>query len=251
VFVLNAIFLQTTSLPVLGSIPTFGTNGPLWSLANEFWYYILFPLIFVGLRPLASASAPKFLMLAAAFAVCATLPTTMVLLGLVWLMGAGVFVLNRHVTLPRAAYRAIGWSSAALFCLSLGFSRATGSGLAGDLLVGAAFSALLVAIVRGGPVNNVASAVSRRMANFSYTLYLTHFPLAAFLACWLLGNKRLAPSPEESAAFAAAVVLLLLYAFGISLLFENNTNAIQTYLKRRLQRSPALLGAAVKAGGGH
>lgn len=34
----NLLFLQTNVSPV------FGTNGPLWSLANEFWYFVLFPL---------------------------------------------------------------------------------------------------------------------------------------------------------------------------------------------------------------
>ena len=38
-FLGNAIFLQTIE------VRCFGTNGPLWSLANEFWYYALFPLI--------------------------------------------------------------------------------------------------------------------------------------------------------------------------------------------------------------
>lgn len=31
----NLLFLQTIAVPV------FGSNGPLWSLANEFWYYLL------------------------------------------------------------------------------------------------------------------------------------------------------------------------------------------------------------------
>lgn len=34
----NCLFLQTITVPV------FGTNSPLWSLANEFWYYFIFPL---------------------------------------------------------------------------------------------------------------------------------------------------------------------------------------------------------------
>jgi peptidoglycan/LPS O-acetylase OafA/YrhL len=36
----NVAFLQTIV------VPCFGSNGPLWSLANEFWYYMLFPLGF-------------------------------------------------------------------------------------------------------------------------------------------------------------------------------------------------------------
>jgi peptidoglycan/LPS O-acetylase OafA/YrhL len=37
-FVGNLAFLQTIAVPI------FGTNGPMWSLANEFWYYLIFPL---------------------------------------------------------------------------------------------------------------------------------------------------------------------------------------------------------------
>lgn len=35
----NALFLQGISTV------TFGSNGPLWSLSYEFWYYVLFPLL--------------------------------------------------------------------------------------------------------------------------------------------------------------------------------------------------------------
>jgi hypothetical protein len=34
-FLGNFAFLQTICVPI------FGTNGPMWSLANEFWYYII------------------------------------------------------------------------------------------------------------------------------------------------------------------------------------------------------------------
>jgi peptidoglycan/LPS O-acetylase OafA/YrhL len=37
-FLGNTAFLQTIYVPI------FGTNGPMWSLANEFWYYVIFPL---------------------------------------------------------------------------------------------------------------------------------------------------------------------------------------------------------------
>jgi peptidoglycan/LPS O-acetylase OafA/YrhL len=42
----NAFFLQT----IAG--PTFGSNGPLWSLAYEWWYYVLFPLVLAALWPI-------------------------------------------------------------------------------------------------------------------------------------------------------------------------------------------------------
>jgi peptidoglycan/LPS O-acetylase OafA/YrhL len=45
VFFGNLFFLQTIAVPSLGS------NGPLWSLSNEFWYYIMFPLGLLALWP--------------------------------------------------------------------------------------------------------------------------------------------------------------------------------------------------------
>ncbi|NUA26017.1 hypothetical protein FCJ59_04220 [Cupriavidus basilensis] len=38
--VCNAAFLQTLACQ------TYGSNGPLWSLANEFWYYLWFPALY-------------------------------------------------------------------------------------------------------------------------------------------------------------------------------------------------------------
>ncbi len=45
-FLVNAFFLQT----IVG--PTFGSNGPLWSLAYEWWYYVLFPLALAAVWPM-------------------------------------------------------------------------------------------------------------------------------------------------------------------------------------------------------
>src|ERR1700730_16114723 len=42
-FLANMLFVQTIVAPV------FGSNGPLWSLANEFWYYITFPFLLTAL----------------------------------------------------------------------------------------------------------------------------------------------------------------------------------------------------------
>jgi peptidoglycan/LPS O-acetylase OafA/YrhL len=42
VFFSNLFFLQSVVSPV------FGSNGPLWSLSYEFWYYILFPALILA-----------------------------------------------------------------------------------------------------------------------------------------------------------------------------------------------------------
>jgi len=72
-FLGNASFLMTVVVPV------FGSNGPLWSLANEFWYYLLFP---IGLLALSGASRTVSRVVAACSLVAlpAFLPRAMVLL---------------------------------------------------------------------------------------------------------------------------------------------------------------------------
>lgn len=40
-FLGNILFLQDIL------VPRFGLDGPLWSLANEFWYYVLFPIMWI------------------------------------------------------------------------------------------------------------------------------------------------------------------------------------------------------------
>ncbi|MFL9909315.1 hypothetical protein [Paraburkholderia sp. RL17-337-BIB-A] len=47
----NVVFLQTLTCG------TYGSNGPLWSLANEFWYYMWFPACYVLLRQRRGFSA--------------------------------------------------------------------------------------------------------------------------------------------------------------------------------------------------
>jgi peptidoglycan/LPS O-acetylase OafA/YrhL len=44
-FVGNLLQLQTIVVSSLGS------NGPLWSLANEWWYYVLFGFCMIVYRP--------------------------------------------------------------------------------------------------------------------------------------------------------------------------------------------------------
>ena len=45
-FLANTLFLQT----IVGQ--PYGSNGPLWSLAYEWWYYILFPLVLAAVWPI-------------------------------------------------------------------------------------------------------------------------------------------------------------------------------------------------------
>lgn len=89
-FLGNMGFLQTVTMPVYGS------NGPLWSLANEFWYYVMFPLLVVPLlrmtgsmgRASNSRSGVGVLSLLLFGVIVTWLPKPLVMKGLIWFMGA-------------------------------------------------------------------------------------------------------------------------------------------------------------------
>src|SRR5262249_2036554 len=94
----NAVFLQTVIEP------PFGSNVALWSLANEWWYYVLFPLgacLFLSrYRRALPLSASVALLLALAF----MLRGNILLLFPAWLCGALLHFLpgpRRALSAPR------------------------------------------------------------------------------------------------------------------------------------------------------
>ena len=133
-FVANIMFLQTIITPV------FGSNGPLWSLANEFWYYIIFPLIAQALVGRGAATW-RVLQGCIGVAVAIFLPLEILLLGGIWVAGAvaAYFTdrLARHLISGAWLILFVGVIAAFLVFNKLW------PGLLSDLLLGLAFAALL------------------------------------------------------------------------------------------------------------
>jgi len=249
-FLMNCLFVQTVQLPIVGTIPTFGTNGPLWSLANEAWYYLLFPLILLPLRSFRTPTASAAIMLTLGLLICVVLPQTMVLSGSLWLMGVALFLFNRYVNVSRRACAITALIAVPLFVGCLWRARTLGStSLESDLSVGISFSILLGCLIRIESAPKFTAALSKKFADFSYTLYLTHFPLAAALACIVLNNQRLQPSLFADGIFCLATILLVVYAYVVYLLFERNTKNVQLAMKRRFSAWLPLSVGALKAGG--
>jgi peptidoglycan/LPS O-acetylase OafA/YrhL len=230
----NLAFLQTIS------VPTFGSNVPLWSLANEFWYYVLFPLWFcaVGLKAQAGV---RFGAAAIAVTLSCTLPTMLLLYGLVWLLGVAVFALHSMVTLSRS-YRNIFLAlTGIILAAALTLSRiSTLDGFVADFAIGVAFAAMLMPLSQIRWATPLVAKVSRVGAEFSYTLYLVHFPIVAFFACYVLGNRRLMPGLGSAMIYVGLLATVVLYAYGVYFLFERNTHntkqAISQFVARAASR---------------
>ncbi len=187
----NLAFLQTIVVPVYGS------NGPLWSLANEFWYYVVFPLAWVAV---AGRGAARLACAAVVLALLGVLPAHIVWPGCIWLMGYGASRLARSERL--AATLASGWWLAASgigMTLALVMSK-RGAWTGWDYVIGLA-CAFLVAGIGAARGHSRFAPLGGFLADISYTLYLTHFPVLALLWFVLLAPAQYPPGPTGMACW--------------------------------------------------
>ncbi len=225
----NVFFLQTIT------VPPFGSNGPLWSLANEFWYYVLFPLVFIGLRSGASLVS-RAMQLALSIGLLVWLPPEIALYGLVWLMGFGVHLASQRLQRSPVARGLAIWVGAVGFGVLLAAPRLLHtSGWPMDFVLAAAF-ALWMSGIGSSPHSGKTLPGADLLARASYTLYLTHFPFIAFICAIAFDGRRYLPGVEGALAYAGILILALAYAWSVYWLFERRTAAVQFILANALRR---------------
>lgn len=230
VFLGNIAFLQTVL------VPCFGTNGPLWSLANEFWYYLLFPLLLgcvAGDGPRA-----RILSWAAAAGIMVFLPAGLLEGGLIWGLGAWVHHLLRHDGFRRIA-GTVPFLAAGCFLTSVSLiaSRCGMEGFLADACIGCGVAVLVAGLATRDAVWKPYRQLARWGSEISYTLYLVHFPLLAFLFFVFFQGGRCCPGLAGLLGFSAILLALLAYAAGVWWCFERNTDRIRAFLEGLLSRS--------------
>lgn len=225
-FLGNLVFLQNIY------VPTFGSNGPLWSLTNEFWYYIWFPAILLAFRG-------KFSALTALTVITMILFTqSNVTEGfLIWLLGSLVYVVTDRIGAGlrkvRAPLRVIAVGAAFLiFIASLLATRVwPGTWLIDGLVVGGGFSVLLATVIAldvGLP--KILHPLSVYGARASFSLYLVHFPVLMFAASVIFAGQVFAPGPEALAAAIGLTLAMVALGWFFSLLTEKHTPAVRKRL---------------------
>ena len=228
-FLGNMVFLQTIS------IPCFGTNSPLWSLANEFWYYLLLPLLLTVFMP------GKFLVrvpsLLAAMLLITLLPQTVLFGGVIWLSGVGVFFLIRKASVRKIVTHP-AWLSLGLL-LTVGMLLTTRSGALGggpgDLALGLACAILVAGLACTNSANSLYGKISAGMSDISYTLYLVHFPLMAFVFFVFFHGKQIVPNAVTSLWFVGLLSVAVAYSAVLWWLFERNTDEVRVFVESRIE----------------
>lgn len=216
----NLLFLQTILTP------TYGSNGPLWSLAYEFWYYILFPAI------LGMFCQRKWLRIGCvllSLVLFVFLPLVIKVLFCVWVIGALTSLFTKKV-LPF-------WLSLlfALSCLFLARIEILTLPFVDKFLIGISFSLLLNSLLLRD-IELPFRKVQEHLADFSFSTYLIHFPLLVILLSagyqYFGVGLRMEFAIESLSMFVGVMVVVLLFCW----LFAQVTEARTPVFRRLIYR---------------
>lgn len=248
-FLVNAFFLQT----IVG--PTFGSNGPLWSLAYEWWYYVLFPVVLGSITALRWGSAEIAKSIDIPVNRCSRIAThawrsfvyLLVLAGLywfltweiliffgVWLLGAAASVWTKRVP---------PWWLAACFLIPIlivARAEVLKVPYGWQYFLGVAFALVLVSLANGSR-RWFLSKPSAYLADFSYSVYLIHFPVLMIvlsLAFSLTGfGIKIQFGTIGFIWFAVVFALAILCSWLVSLFTERKTEILRMFLYKAMRVS--------------
>lgn len=218
-------FINLTMLQ--GSIgTTFGSNGPLWSLAYEFWYYILFPMILSVF--FNTNYRIKLFYLLLIVLVCLMLNVTILIYFTYWIIGVITYQLikNNYNTFKFPKLSII------IFILSLYISTTSMIPIFKiNMLILSITCAYMIYSVNKLDKGLFNFSINKQMSNFSYTVYLFHAPLLLFLTSFM-GLEKNQPTTQVIIIFTVFLIFIYLYSYLMYILFEKKTNKYRTYLKK-------------------
>ena len=239
-FLSNVFFLQTIISPI------FGANSPLWSLANEFWYYILFPLLAISVGFVGSGKYFfRAIALLLAMVIIWWLPNEILFGFIVWLMGVIVYLVQSKIQNIGLNYsRVLVLLASILFCFSLAYSKSVSLikifVIDPDIAVGLAF-AFLCLMLTYRPFLKISwplfSNLTRDISEMSYSLYLSHFPIVILIASIIYGSKKFVPDWLVMIQFLGWFGMLVGTGGVIWWLFESRT----TWVRNKITSSFSLL----------
>ena len=228
VFLGNFFFLQSIISPV------FGSNGPLWSLSYEFWYYIVFPALILATAAWVGTRIRVLYAGLALFLLWFVGPQISFYF-LIWLAGVLVGRLQR-ATRFKSTSAALPLSTVLIFVGALAWSRKhrLSSDLLTDFIVAFCFALWLYTLLLRSREDASPAYVhgAKKLAGFSYTLYLTHFPALLLLRGLLnpQGNWQL--DPRHLVYGLAIALLMLTFAYWVAEFTEARTASVRRRLLR-------------------
>jgi peptidoglycan/LPS O-acetylase OafA/YrhL len=232
-FIGNLLFLQTIY------VSTYGSNGPLWSLAYEFWYYIIFPLTYTTLLEIVNRNKIyinifKVYLIAMLIVI---LPFSIISFGLVWLLGYLVYLANENIKIKRIFSNLFIFIIVLLMFLTylslIRIGIIKGFWLV-DFGLGCSVALLILTLVNMPVKFNVYAKIARRISSVSYSLYLGHFPFLAFIVCVFLNNRQYKEGMNSYLLYSLLFITSVLFSWLMWWLFERRTEEVKNIIIRRM-----------------
>ncbi|MDB6453849.1 acyltransferase family protein [Falsirhodobacter sp. 20TX0035] len=217
-FLGNALFLQDIAVKALGS------NGPLWTIACEFWYYVYFPLAYLAIR---SRNC-----LGITLAVVAFFFLPSISLFFCWMMGGAVYLVAErlgadrrfHWAVPAACLAAFGATIVLLKFVSLHW-------IASDLLLAAIFALFMAVGMRSsfGEAKGLG-LLARLGSRSSYSLYATHMPIIVFICNFITPEQRIPAGLYPWALVMLIPLVAVAFAIVFSWFTEDQTVRVKNWI---------------------
>lgn len=226
VFLGNFFYLQSIVSPV------FGSNGPLWSLSYEFWYYIIFPALIL-VTAARTLNRMRILYAGLALFLLWFVGAQICFYFLVWLAGAVVGRLPR-VTSSKWAIATLQIVAGLIFIGALAWCRTHRFAL--DLLTDYAVAICFVLwlytllLASREDVSSLHQIGAKKLAGFSYTLYLTHFPALLLLRGLLNPQANWQPDALHLTYALGIGLFVLIYAYWVAEFTEGRTAEVRRRL---------------------
>jgi peptidoglycan/LPS O-acetylase OafA/YrhL len=215
-------------------VGTMGSNAPLWSLANEWWYYCIFGFLAAART---GTGRRRYVYALFGFGIAVALPPKLMLWALVWLLGVAAHRwLNARVWRPHPAL-GMGVFVVAMVASRLSHSSENTGGeemlgleFGRDFLLGVAYVIALVSTSRMAGALTMPK-LNFWLADFSYSTYLFHFPALLFLVAagyQFLGlGFQIQPESGGVIYMTGLTVAVYFYCYAFSRLTESHTNFVR------------------------
>lgn len=242
-------YILTNLLNLQGIVAThYGTNGPLWSVAYEFWYYMVFPLL---LAPMIVSFDPNRARLCASitmlFCIAITFRQIWFPFGLlIWTVGAIISRLKKPIVQSPGVACAQFVSIGLILGLSLSISAVHNHPwlqYISDMTTALAFANLILTLRFVDRLNWkwLGWRGHKVLADFSFTLYAIHNPtllLSRAMITAVLGPTWSdgVAAPLQWVAMAVAMSLTIFLAYALSIFTEGEVGAARRLVKAALLR---------------